>query len=201
MDLRAALGALAVRFDGTLYTSLASADPSQKGIWEVKANGQARKLASLTEASLPNGIALRLGKLHVADSALGVVWRTSVHGGAAEVWIDDPVLDVVPGPIAIAPGANGIRSFGGEAYVCNSSAYAIYAFPVDVSGRAGPPRVHASEVACDDFAFDLAGNLFVTTDPFNTLVLVRPDGSQEVSLTADDGFDGPTAASFGPLGQ
>ncbi|HRE89649.1 MAG TPA: hypothetical protein PK095_10990 [Myxococcota bacterium] len=195
------MGALAVRFDGTLYASLASADPSQKGIWEVRPNGRARKLASLPEAALPNGIALRLGHLHVADSALGVVWRTSVHGGTAEAWIDDPVLDVVPGPIAIAPGANGIQFFGGEAYVCNSSAFTIYAFPVDLLGRAGAPRVHAVGVACDDFAFDLAGNVFVTTDPFNTLVLVRPDGSQEVLLTAEDGLDGPTAASFGPLGQ
>lgn len=191
------MGALAVRFDGTVFASLASADPTQKGVWAVSPTGQAHKLASLPPAALPNGIALRLGFLHVADSALGVVWRVPVGGGEAEIWIDDPVLDVVPSPIAIAPGANGIQFFGGEAYVCNSSASEIYAFPVTGLGTVGPPRVHASNIPCDDFAFDVKGNLFVTTDPFNTLVLVRPNGSQEVLLTANDGLDGPTAAAFG----
>ncbi len=191
------MGALAIRFDGTLYVSVASADPALKGIWSVSPSGVTTQLANLPPMALPNGIALRLGRLHVADSALGVVWRVPVSGGQAEAWIDDPVLDVVPGPIAIAPGANGIQFFGGEAYVCNSSAWTIYAFPVDLAGNAGAPRVHAVGVPCDDFAFDIAGNLYATTDPFNTLVLVRPDGSQEILLTAEDGLDGPTAAAFG----
>jgi hypothetical protein len=41
------------------------------------------------------------------------------------------------------------------------------------------------------------GNLYGTTDPFNTVVRISPDGILEVVLEAADGLDGPTAAAFG----
>jgi hypothetical protein len=66
------------------------------------------------------------------------------------------------------------------------------------AGRvASAARVHAAGVGLDDFAFDVRGNLYGTTDPFNTLVRVRPDGAVDVLLTAADGLDGPTSAAFG----
>lgn len=68
---------------------------------------------------------------------------------------------------------------------------------INEDGSAGAWRVHASGVALDDFAFDVKGNLYGTTDPFNTVVRVRPDGTSEVLLTAADGLDGPTATAFG----
>lgn len=191
------MGAIDIRIDGTLFVSVASADPAAKGVYSVSPTGVTTQLTTLPPNALPNGIALRFGLLHVADSALGVVWRVPVEGGPAEVWIDDPNLLAVPGPIAIAPGANGIQFFRREAYVCNSSAGTIWAYPVDRHGDAGSGRLHAENVPCDDFAFDIRGNLFVTTDPFNTLILVRPDGTQEILLDASDGLDGPTAAAFG----
>lgn len=191
------MGALALGGDGTVYASLASADPDALGVWAVAPDGTATQLASLPPGALPNGIALRLGFLYVADAALGVIWRVPASGGAAEVYIDDPALLQVPGPIDIAPGANGLQFFGGELYVCNSSAWSIYAYPLDWRGRPGPRRLHAADVPCDDFAFDLLGNLYATTDPFNTLIFVRPDGSSEIVLTAEDGLDGPTSAAFG----
>ena len=43
----------------------------------------------------------------------------------------------------------------------------------------------------------MKGNLYGTTDPFNTVVRVAPDGATTVLLTAADGLDGPTAAAFG----
>ncbi|MCB9736990.1 MAG: hypothetical protein H6745_30780 [Deltaproteobacteria bacterium] len=191
------MGALAIRIDGTLFVSLASADLDAKGIWKVSPSGAATQLAHLPAGALPNGIALRLGQLYVADAALGVVWRVPVTGGTPVAWIDDPVLDVQPNPIELAPGANGIQFFGDTAFVCNSSAGTIYRFAMDRHGNAGPPVVHATGVPCDDFAFDIVGNIYATTDPFNVLVLVRPNGTQETLLTAADGLDGPTSAAFG----
>ncbi|MCA9514748.1 MAG: hypothetical protein KC635_07400, partial [Myxococcales bacterium] len=178
------MGALAIRIDGTLFVSLASADLDAKGIWKVSPSGAATQLAHLPAGALPNGIALRLGQLYVADAALGVVWRVPVTGGTPVAWIDDPVLDVQPNPIELAPGANGIQFFGDTAFVCNSSAGTIYRFAMDRHGNAGPPVVHATGVPCDDFAFDIVGNIYATTDPFNVLVLVRPNGTQETLLTA-----------------
>lgn len=40
------------------------------------------------------------------------------------------------------------------------------------------------------------------TDPSNTLLKISPDGStSEILLTAADGLDGPTAATFGRVGE
>jgi sugar lactone lactonase YvrE len=52
-------------------------------------------------------------------------------------------------------------------------------------------------VIADDFAFDARGNLYATTDPFNTVDVIRPDGSKETLLTAADGLAGPSAVAFG----
>ncbi len=194
------MGALAFRADGTIYVSVAAADPAQRGIWRVTPSGAASLLSRLPPESLPNGIALRLGKLYVADSALGVIWRVPAAGGEAEVWVDDPALLPVPHPTVIAPGANGLQIFRNEVVVANSSSGQILAYPIRHDGSAGPARVHAElpgDIGADDFAFDVAGDLYVTTDPFNVLLRVRRDGSSEVILDAADGLDGPTACAFG----
>jgi sugar lactone lactonase YvrE len=50
----------------------------------------------------------------------------------------------------------------------------------------------------DDFAFDVKGNLYGTTNfVFNTVVRVTPDGRTKTLLTVADGLDGPSAAAFG----
>ena len=64
-------------------------------------------------------------------------------------------------------------------------------------GTAGSTRTHAAGVFCDDFAFDVHGNLYCGTDPFNTVVRIAPDGATETILSAADGLDGPTAILFG----
>lgn len=61
-------------------------------------------------------------------------------------------------------------------------------------------RTHASNVWCDDFAFDIIGNIFCATDPSNTLLRIYPDGTSVVVLSAADGLDGPTSAVFGTKG-
>jgi sugar lactone lactonase YvrE len=73
----------------------------------------------------------------------------------------------------------------------------VVAVRVQPDGAAGAVRTHASGVFCDDFAFDVRGNLYCGTDPFNTIVRIAPDGTIETVLTALDGLDGPTALLFG----
>src|SRR5262249_8012837 len=70
-------------------------------------------------------------------------------------------------------------------------------FPILEDGSAGPARIHARNIGLDDFAFDVLGNLYGTTDPFNTVVRVAPDGAVDVLLTVADGLDGPSSAAFG----
>lgn len=150
-------------------------------------------------SALPNGIAYRHGKLYVADSALGVIWRLSAQApGPAIVWADDPLLERAD---PVFPGPNGVQFFDDELYVANSSTAEIIAISLDRDGTAGDARVHAVGAACDDFAFDVDGALYCGTDPFNTLVRFGPDGSMDVLLTAEDGLDGPSAALFGRHGD
>ena len=132
----------------------------------------------------------------MADTLLGRVWRIRSDGsGAPEVWTADPLL--TPLFIPLVPGPNGLQIFRGEVYVAVSDRAHVAAFRINEDGTAGPGRVHASGIGLDDFAFDVHGNLYGTTDPSNTVVRVSPDGTQTVLLDASKGLDGPTAAAFG----
>jgi len=189
--------AMALDNDGTIYVNLVASDPANRGVWAVAPNSSIRMLAQLPANALPNGIARRHDVLYIADSVLGVVWKVPTGGGAATVWVDDPLLKpIIPG----LPGANGLQIFHNEVYVANSSQGSIVAIEINPDGTAGAIRIHATGVPCDDFAFDLQGNLYATTDPFNTLLRVAPDGSITTLLTAADGLDGPTAVAFGRAG-
>jgi sugar lactone lactonase YvrE len=73
----------------------------------------------------------------------------------------------------------------------------VVAIPIKQDGAAGRGRVHV-ELGFDDFAFDVEGNLYGTTNFVgNMVVRVTPDGRTKTLLTADDGLDGPSAAAFG----
>jgi sugar lactone lactonase YvrE len=190
----AIMGGLCLDHQGNLYVSVGSCDPALIGVWKVTPAGETSLLAPLGATALPNGIAFHAGFLYVADTNLGQVWRIPAAGGPAEVWASDPLLAPLPD---FFPGPNGLQIFHNEVYVAVSDRAHVVAFWIERDGSAGPARVHATGVGLDDFAFDVEGNLYGTTDPFNTVLRVRPDGSVETLLTAADGLDGPTAAAFG----
>lgn len=194
----AGLTGIALGEDGDLYANLASCDLDSRGIWRIPAVGQPQRIAALPLAALPNGLVYDDGQLYVADSALGVIWRVSAAGGTPQVWASGPQLaPSTPG----LPGPNGLKLFRGELYVSNPSQGTVVAITVASGGSAGASRIHASGVFCDDFAFDVVGNLYCGTDPFNTLLRIAPDGSVVTLLTATDGLDGPTAVAFGQQGE
>ena len=190
--------------DGSLYASVAACDLAFRGIWRISPDGHGEVIANLPLAGIPNGIDLKDGELYVADSFLGLVWRVPAAGGAAEIWLDHPLLKLPPGSPTGFPGPNGLKVFKGEVYVSNSAAGTVLAIPIGRDGAAGEPRIHAhlpDGSGCDDFSFDVHGALYCTTDPFLTLVKVDPDGTTQVLLTSADGLDGPTATAFGRQGQ
>lgn len=102
--------------------------------------------------------------------------------------------------VLIRPGRRRRRSFKffkDELYLTVSEKLTIYRIPVLADGGAGPATVYAEGIGGDNIAFDQKGNLYVTTDPFNTVVVVRPDGTQRTIASAEDGLDGPSAVAFG----
>jgi len=190
------MGAIALDHQGNVYASVNSCNAAQLGVWKVTPQGATTQIAALPFGAAPNGIAYKGGWLYVADTLLGQVWRIHSDGtGAPEVWSNDSLL--TPLFIPLVPGPNGLQVFRGEVYVAVSDRAHVVAIPINDDGSAGAARVHASGIGLDDFAFDVQGNLYGTTDPSNTVVRVSPDGTQTILLTAADGLDGPTAAAFG----
>jgi len=192
----ALLGSIALDHDGNVYASVISCNLQDLGIWKVTPDGQASLLAGLPTNAAPNGIAYHGGWLYASDTVLGLIWRIKSDGTLPpQVWSNNALLQPVPVPLT--PGPNGVQVFRDEVFVAVSDRQHVVAFPIQADGSAGPARIHVSGVALDDFAFDVKGNLYGTTDPSNTVLRVSPKGTVDVLLTASDGLDGPTAASFG----
>jgi sugar lactone lactonase YvrE len=191
------MGALAIDHQGALYLGAAGCTADLHAVYKVAYDGTVTKLSQLPVTALPNGVALRGKYLYVADTGMQLIWRVPIDGGDAEVWLDDPLLKKDPNAPPIYPGPNGLQFFHDEIYVSVSGGFRVVAIQVDHDGGPGAIRVHHSGTGCDDFAFDVYGNLYCGTDPFNTIVRIAPDGSSEVLLTAADGLDGPSSVTFG----
>jgi sugar lactone lactonase YvrE len=194
------IGGLALDHQGNVYVSVTSCNAPDLGVWKVTPQGQTSQLAALPAGAAPNGIAYHGGWLYVADAIGGAVYRVHSDGnGPAQLWTNSSLL--APVPLPLTPGPNGVQVFHDEVYVAVSDRAHVVAFPIETDGSAGTPRVHVSGIGLDDFAFDVQGNLYGTTDPFNTVVRITPEGTVTVLLTAADGLDGPTAAAFGTGGD
>ena len=191
------VGTVAVDAAGNVYATSNMPDSATKGIWRFAPNGAGERLAPLPPEAAPNGITLGPdGAVYAADSLLGRVWRVPVDGNVATVWVESDLL--APRPfLATFPGANGAKFFGGALYVSNPDRATFVRVPVLPTGEAGSPEVWASGVSVDDFAFDVRGNAYGTTHPFNSVVRVAPDGTLTVLATPAEGVVGPTAAVFG----
>jgi sugar lactone lactonase YvrE len=190
---------LAIDFFDHLYAAVTACNPANTGIWKVdKDDGTIELLANLPSFTVANGIDVFLGKIYIADTFGGMIWRVPTTGGIAEIWSDDPLLALPP--MAPFPGPNGVRYFRGEIYVAVSVSGTVVAIPINPDGSAGEARVHATlpdGSGCDEFVFDLGARIYCTTSPFQTLVRLDPDGTSEILLDLDDGVDGPSSVAFG----
>jgi len=197
-----ALG-LAIDRQDQLYVAISACDPANQGLWGVdKETGAIELLAQAPAATVLNGIDVEKGWIYAADTFDGLIWRAPVEGGTLEIWADGPLLKRPPG--AVFPGPNGLEVFRREVYVANSSTGDIVAIPFNPDGSAGEARVHTTlppGLGCDEFAFDVKGAIYCTTDPTNIVIRLDPDGTSEILLTAADDLDGPTSVAFGRRGQ
>ncbi|WP_234326753.1 hypothetical protein [Streptomyces sp. NRRL S-337] len=186
------LGGIVRTADGTLYFLYATGTSDLTGVWRLRPGGSPQRIAALPADSLPNGLALdrRSGRLYVADSALGTLWRVPVGGGTPVKWATAPELE----PTGFL-GANGIKIHDGAAWVSNLDRGTVLRIPIGCHGVAGPVETRATGlVNIDDFAFTGTGDtLLAAINADNAVALVRPDGSHTTVLTAADGLEGPTS--------
>ena len=191
--------ALLLAEDGSVLVNVLTFRQGTHGVWRVAPNGHTSLFAALPPSAVPNGIAAdKAGNVYIADSRLARIWRVPV-GGSAEPWLVDQRLAATSG--TGFPGANGLQVFRGDVYVSNSDQGTLLRAPITASGAPGGLETVATQLPADDFTFDVRGNIYVTTDPFQTVVRIAPDGTREVLLTEEDGLDGPTAATFGRHGK
>src|SRR5580692_5980928 len=186
---------------GSLYVTLCTGSPDLQGIWRVSPNGSARRIAALPPGGIPNGMALddRHGLLYVADSLLRVIWRVSIADGTVSAWASGPQL----APNYNSPevvGANGLKLHGGAVWVSNTQLGTLLRIPIRADGSAGPIDTIASGLAgIDDFAFTGPGqsaSVLAAINAFSTVVLIRPDGSEQTVLTAADGLSNPSSVAI-----
>ncbi len=184
---------------GNLFVGVHSCDPASSGLWKVGiATGARTKVASAPPNALLNGTIVDGETVLVTDSFFDVVWQAPISGSGqpVTVWKDDPLFKVPAG--APFPGPNGIAIFHGAAYVAVSDTALIVKVPILPDGSAGQATVHAQlAVGCDDFSFDVLGDIYCTSDPFETVTRISSAGVETVLLTGADGLDGPTSTYFG----
>jgi DNA-binding beta-propeller fold protein YncE len=181
---------------GTVYTALCAATPDLQGIWRLDPSGPVR-VAALPAAGFPNGIALdkRHGFIYVTDSVLSTVWRVSLADGSVIAWAVDTQL---------APdgffGANGLKLHDGAVWVTNTKLGTLLRIPIEPDGTAGQIQTVATGLpGIDDLAFTGSGPCawaLAVISPSSQVVLIRPDGSEQVVLTAADGLSNPSAVAI-----
>lgn len=187
---------VAVAPDGSLVVTGWDAD-GVSIILSVELDGRTEQLAALPDAVFLNGITpINDHQYLTADSYRGCIWQFDWTTRQTSIWLEHPLLarsnDDNP-----FPGANGIKRFSDTLYVSNTEKMMLLKIPIMLEQSAGEPTVFVSPTNIDDFAFDVAGNLYATTHIYNSIIRITPDGKTTVIAQAEQGVVGCTAVAFG----
>lgn len=145
-----------------------------------------------------------------ADSIGGRILRINTQTGEVDVAIEDSLLgynNTTPVPL----GANGLKIFGDYVYFTNSGLGFFGRIPIDSLGnRAGDVDIVARlqgavglTNAYDDFAFDSAGNAYVSVHSYS-VDKITPQGVQTLfagGLNSSSVFREPTSAALSRDGR
>jgi hypothetical protein len=171
------------------------------------------KIADILQAHFLNGLCNLPNAPHtvlLADSARGVIYALNTQTGTSRIYLEDPAFKPNTS-IAVKSGINGLHVRDGFLYFTNTfSIPALARIPIDkISGEpAGPVETIVSAPSwqvnigdqADDFTFDRGGNVWLATDPSNSIVKVGvPSGrtTVEVGGAKDAVVAGVTAVAFG----
>ena len=198
----AGITGLALDAHDDLYAALPSFNPATHGVWRVRRDGSASRLAGSKRMLFANALAFDTrGNLYVTDSIDGAIWRFPANGRGRR-WVRDPLL--APDP---AIGANGIAFVPPDnLYVANLDRALIARIRIRPDGRPSRPEVAAAGfelLGIDGLAADAHGTLYaaiVVSAALGTspLVMVEPKTGKITASTADhSSFDLPTSLAFG----
>ncbi len=190
---------------GRLYVGETSLDENAPSFVVRVDRRQARTALTLPPGSFPNGLAFRDGALYVSDSALGAVWRARPEPAStlSQPWFQSDLLLPGTGPEDHGIGANGIAFRNGDLYVAVADSGLVVRVPVLRNGSPGTiqpvagPREELRSV--DGIAFDLLGNLWLTTNGPGSgrLEVLTPFGGLFVLADQPSWLDYPTQPVIG----
>ncbi|WP_405731422.1 hypothetical protein OG607_33580 [Streptomyces sp. NBC_01537] len=185
--------------NGTLYVVYNAGTTALTGVWRLNRGGSLRRVAALPPAGFPNGAALdqRSGRLYVADSKSGTVWRVNTANGRVTAWSHDRALAPNTGPGAFGFGVNGVKLRGSAVWVTNTDKGTLLRIPLRRDGSAGRPQVKASGLrGIDDFAFTgRSGTVLAAINPTSQVVRLTPRGARTTVLTTKNGLSNPTSVA------
>lgn len=196
-------GIVGLAFDvrGDLYAALISFNPETHGVWRIRRNGEAKRLAGSRNMVFPNALTFDTrGNLYVSDSS-GSIWRFPPND-RGRLWFRNVLLAPDPGI-----GANGVVFVPPRnLYVANTDRALIARIRIRPDGTAGLSEVVASGLellTIDGLAVDPHGTLYgvvAASIAFGTSPLVRvdPESGEITSATrTPEAFDIPTSLAFG----
>ncbi|KAI0156585.1 hypothetical protein GGR57DRAFT_463894 [Xylariaceae sp. FL1272] len=185
-------------------------------LWEISfdstetSNFTTRRIADIPEAIQLNGLVkvpnCKKNIILATDSGTGVLYRIDVQTGDYSIVLDVPELKITPNSTkTFAFAANGIKIRNGYVNWANSEMDNLFKTAIDGDGypKSGAPIEKVADVTAswfiDDFAFDERGNIWATTNVANTIVTIKPDGSQRIKVGAEDQLTvgGVSCAAFG----
>jgi hypothetical protein len=207
---------------GNITLPAIASEPGSYSAWEIDLRHhrdqhaqcpKITKIANLPQAHFLNGLCNLPTAPHtvlLADSALGVIYALDTQTGASRTYLDDPAFKP-NSSLPVRSGINGLHVHEGYLYFTNTfSTPALARIPIDkISGEpAGPLETIVETPAwhvnigdqADDFTFDREGNVWLATDPSNSIVKIEiPGGRRTVEVGgADDAVvAGVTAVAFG----
>ena len=188
---------LVARRGGGLYVACGAPGEAPGRVWRVEADGAAVIAAEIADALFLNGMTpLEDGALLAVDSILGCIWRIDPRTGACDRWFADPRLGKVTG-FALMPGANGLKIYGGHAYVTNTDRAELLRIAVAEDGTPGALQLVAAGLRGDDLAFDAQGSAYIATHIENSVLRLTPEGDRLDVAGPLQGMPGSTAVAFG----
>jgi sugar lactone lactonase YvrE len=152
--------------------------------------GASSVFAVLPSGAGPNALTFdSLGNVYVSDSFLATIWRIPAAGGAAAVWVSNPLL----GTTGVPPfGANGIAFNNAHTamFVANTGNDTVVKIPVQSGSTAGTPEIFVNSInGADGLIIDASDNIWVAANQADEIVVVDPSGRAIAKLGDFDGID------------
>jgi len=173
------VGQLAFKDDKTLY-AVAGDLSTQTGAVVLVHLDSGTVTTFATGFELPNGLALdKRGNLYITDLLAGTVSKVTPEGEVS-VFASGPLLGTALVPqfgLKLGPNDLAFGKDGRTLYVTDLGLGTVVSVPVQKDGTAGSVTSFATVPQPDGIAFDVKGEMYVTSPLTNSIDLVAPNGS------------------------